>query len=136
MMIRDEIDSFLESQDEQNNTNITPVLSDDEETLDAQHIILGSGLAPISLKELQAKHSGDSAFRDLRKKTIASLTAILSSETGRYQKVTLTEEHQVRYFPFSHYQILTINDRSGLTNMSKCDICHMKISCADSRPFV
>lgn len=98
-MIRDEIDSFLASQESQDNLDSTtiPPISEDEETLDMQHVILGSSLASVSLRELEDKHSSDAAFRNLRKKTVASLVAILSAETGRYQKVALTEEHQVRY---------------------------------------
>lgn len=96
-MIRDEIDLFLASQEENSEDSMATPVSEDKEPLDAQHVILGSSLAPVSLRVLEDQNSGDAAFPGLRKKTAASLVAILSAETGRYQRVVLTEEHQVCY---------------------------------------
>ena len=95
MMIRDEIDSFHERQSSNNDLSNSDV--NDYNNLILQHVVLGSSLSWITLKELEIKHSTDLGFRDLRKKTMASLTAILSAEKGRYQKVVLTENHEVRY---------------------------------------
>lgn len=98
MMIRKEIDGLDEAKNDEK-TRFELEDSDIENPVadSIQHISVGSHLHPISLMDIEASHSDDTAFRHLRKKVVDSLTVILSEEAGTYQNVKLKGNHQVMF---------------------------------------
>lgn len=107
MIIREEIDALDESRKATAaSRNIDP--EEDSDTLDIgdtveeiAHIIVGSPLKSVSVTDIEANHSNDTAFRDFRTKLVDSLEFIIGHETGVYRPVRIHRDHQVLQFSFT-----------------------------------
>lgn len=60
------------------------------------HISVGSALKPVSVTDIEASHSDDSAFQSFRTKLTDSLQLILAEETDEYKPVRIHRDLQVR----------------------------------------
>lgn len=95
MTIREEIDGL----DEAERHAMARIEPDDSDSDSINHISVGSPLDLVTLREIEASHSDDSAFSGFRKKIIDSLTVILSEEIGEFQNISMTKDHQVIFYP-------------------------------------
>lgn len=98
-MIREEIDGL----DEANERPRSPD-NDSETDIDIQHISIGSRLGPITLREIEELHSGDTAFLNFRKKIVDSLTVIYVKESHVWENVNLSDDHQVMSFESTRFK--------------------------------
>lgn len=99
-MIREAMDSISDMhQEDDHDEEEAGQESKESNDITLQHAVLGSGLPPLSFSQLAEDNSADTAFRDLRKKVSKKLSAVFSEESGEYQRVTLTDDHEVRIIP-------------------------------------
>jgi hypothetical protein len=103
MIIREDIDRLDDAAPDPDNEQAQDLVnygnnSESEETPVEYiaHISVGSALKPVSIADIEASHSNDSAFQSFRTKLVDSLEFILAEATNEYKHVRINRDHQVR----------------------------------------